>query len=50
MQQLYLVATALDLAPCGLGSGNSELFARATKMNPYSVPSVAEFMLSGKDS
>jgi len=47
MQQLYLVATALDLAPCGLGSGDSELFARATQLDPFSNVPVGEFMLSG---
>ena len=46
MQQLYLVATALDLSACSLGSGDSELFARATKLNPWSDVSIGEFMLS----
>lgn len=46
MQQLYLVATALDLAPCSLGCGDSELFSRATKLDPWSDTPVGEFMLS----
>ena len=48
MQQLYLVATALDLAPCSLGSGDSALFSRATKRNPFSDAAVGEFMISGR--
>jgi SagB-type dehydrogenase family enzyme len=47
VQQLYLVATALRLAPCSLGGGNSHLFAQATQLNPYSDVPVGEFMLSG---
>jgi oxazoline/thiazoline dehydrogenase len=46
MQQLYLVATALGLAPCSLGSGDSELFARATHLDPFKDVPVGEFMLS----
>jgi len=30
MQTMYLVATAMGLAPCALGSGDVELFASAT--------------------
>ena len=46
MQQLYLVATALNLAPCSLGSGDSELFARATSLDPWTDACVGELMLS----
>jgi SagB-type dehydrogenase family enzyme len=46
MQQLYLVATALDLAPCSLGGGDSHLFARATSLDPWSDVCIGEFMLS----
>lgn len=46
MQQFYLVATALDLAPCSLGGGDSSLFARATQLDPFSDVPVGEFMLS----
>ena len=48
MQQLYLVATALDLAPCSLGSGDSELFARATSLDPWTDVCVGELMLSSR--
>ena len=48
MQQLYLVATALDLAPCSLGCGDSELFARATSLDPWTDVCVGELMLSSR--
>ena len=48
MQQLYLVATALNLAPCSLGSGDSELFARATSLDPWTDVCVGELMLSSR--
>ena len=44
-QQLYLVATALGLAPCGLGSGNSENFAQATGLARFAHIPVGEFIL-----
>jgi len=46
MQTMYLVATALGLAPCALGSGDVEVFARATGVDPLHEASVGEFMLS----
>ena len=48
MQQLYLVATALNLAPCSLGAGDSELFARATSLDPLTDVCVGELMLSAR--
>lgn len=48
MHQLYLVATALNLAPCSLGGGDSELFARATSLNPWADVCVGEMMLSAR--
>ena len=44
-QTCYLVATAMNLAPCALGSGDSVLFARATALDPLVEGSVGEFML-----
>ncbi len=44
-QQLYLVATALDLAPCAIGNGNAEAFAKATGLDPFHECSVGEFIL-----
>lgn len=45
-QQLYLVATALGLAPCAIGAGNSDRFAKAVGTNYYEETSVGEFVLS----
>lgn len=42
---LYLVATALGLAPCGLGSGDSEAAARAFGLDYLQESSVGEFLL-----
>jgi SagB-type dehydrogenase family enzyme len=47
-QTMYLVATAINLAPCGLGGGNSELFARATGEPFVEETSIGEFMLGTK--
>lgn len=47
-QQMYLVATAMNLAPCGLGGGNSDRFAGAAGLDYYAETSVGEFLLSGK--
>jgi len=50
IQTMYLVATAMDLAPCAIGSGNSNLFARIIGSNPYLEPSVGEFILGSRAS
>ncbi|MDZ8108580.1 MAG: SagB family peptide dehydrogenase [Nostoc sp. DedQUE12a] len=47
-QTMYLVATAMNLAPCGLGCGNSDLFAKAAGTDYYAETSVGEFMLGSK--
>lgn len=44
-QQLYLVATALGLAPCGLSFGSSELFEQVSGISGKSECSVGEFMI-----
>ena len=44
-QQLYLVATALGLAPCGLSFGSSELFEQASGLSGHLECSVGEFMI-----
>lgn len=46
-QQLYLVATALRLAPCALGGGNADEFAQATGEDYYAETTVGEFAISG---
>ena len=44
-QQLYLVATALGLAPCGLSFGSSELFEQVSGLSGCLECSVGEFMI-----
>jgi len=44
-QNMYLVATAMGLAPCALGSGNSDLFAEAAGTDYYAETSVGEFII-----
>jgi SagB-type dehydrogenase family enzyme len=46
-QQMYLVATALGLAPCAIGTGDSQLFAQASGLDFTRECSVGEFALSG---
>jgi oxazoline/thiazoline dehydrogenase len=47
-QTLYLVATAMGLAPCALGSGGADVFARATGLDPLVEGSVGEFALGSR--
>ena len=49
-QQLYLISTALGLAPCALGVGNSRTFQYATKddFNQEIIYSVGEFIVGSK--
>jgi oxazoline/thiazoline dehydrogenase len=47
-QTMYLVATAMDLAPCALGGGDSDLFARAAGLDYYAETSVGEFLIGSK--
>ena len=42
---MYLVATAMDLAPCALGGGDSDLFAAVAGLDAYEEPAVGEFVL-----
>jgi SagB-type dehydrogenase family enzyme len=49
-QTMYLVATAMGLAPCALGGGNSDIFAAAAGLNTYVETSVGEFLLGSKPS
>ena len=45
LQTLYLVATSMDLAPCGIGGGDSAQFARVVPGSRYLETSVGEFVL-----
>lgn len=46
-QTMYLVATAMELGPCALGSGNADVFARAAGTDYYTETSIGEFLLGG---
>jgi SagB-type dehydrogenase family enzyme len=46
-QTLYLVCTAMGLAPCGLGVGDIELSARCLHLDWERESSVGEFMING---
>ena len=46
-QTLYLAATELGLSPCGIGSGDSALFARVTGLDPVVEGTVGDFILGG---
>jgi SagB-type dehydrogenase family enzyme len=45
MQTMYLVATAMELAPCALGGGDAERFARVIGSDYFSETSVGEFLI-----
>jgi SagB-type dehydrogenase family enzyme len=47
-QTMYLVATAMGLAPCGLGAGDAMAFADATALEYTAEGSVGEFMLGSR--
>ncbi|MGB7427759.1 MAG: PatA/PatG family cyanobactin maturation protease [Microcoleaceae cyanobacterium] len=49
-QNLYLVATNMNLAPCSLGVGDSDRFASATGLNYIEESSVGEFILGSLPS
>jgi len=38
----------MNLAPCALGAGDSDLFARAAGLDYYAETSVGEFLLGTK--
>jgi SagB-type dehydrogenase family enzyme len=44
-QTMYLAATAMGLAPCAIGGGDADLFARAAGTEYYAETSVGEFLL-----
>ena len=48
-QTMYLVATAMDLAPCGVGSGDADLFAKVAGLNYYAETSVGEFVIGSRE-
>ncbi len=48
-QTIYLAATAMGLAPCALGGGDSEAFAATAKISPLLEPQIGEMMLNTRD-
>lgn len=50
-QTMYLVATAMGLAPCAVGGGDSDAFASLAGLDYYEETSVGEFLVGsrGKD-
>jgi SagB-type dehydrogenase family enzyme len=48
LEALYLAATALQLAPCALGRGDTRLFLRATGNRPFEEESVGEFAVGSR--
>jgi SagB-type dehydrogenase family enzyme len=44
-ESMYLTATAMRLAPCALGYGDSDVFAKAIGSDYYAETSVGEFLL-----
>jgi SagB-type dehydrogenase family enzyme len=49
MQTMYLVATSQQLAPCALGGGDSDLFARLCNVNYFEETAVGEFLIGTAD-
>lgn len=47
-QTMYLVATAMNLAPCAMAGGNSDLFSEVAGVDYYAESSVGEFRLGSK--
>lgn len=48
LQSLYLVATEMNLACTAVGTGDSDVFARAAGVDPFSEVSVGEFALGSR--
>jgi SagB-type dehydrogenase family enzyme len=45
---MYLVATAMGLAPCALGSGDSAAFALLSGIDPLVEPHIADFAIGSR--
>ncbi len=50
MQTMYLVSTAMNLAPCAIGGGNACLFAEMIGASYLEESSIGEFMLGSRKS
>jgi SagB-type dehydrogenase family enzyme len=49
-QTMYLAATAMGLAPCAIGCGDSDVFTHAAGTDYYTESSVGEFLLGSRKS
>ena len=47
---MYLVAAAMGLAPCALGSGDSAAFALLSGIDPLVEPYIADFAIGSKEA
>jgi SagB-type dehydrogenase family enzyme len=47
-QTMYLAATAMGIAPCAIGCGDSDVFTRAAGTDYYTESSVGEFLIGSK--
>jgi SagB-type dehydrogenase family enzyme len=47
MQNLYLIATAMNLSACGNGSGDTDVIARGIGVDWAVQPPVGELLLGG---
>lgn len=47
-QTMYLVATAMGLAACGLGNGDADLSARVLGLDPLVESSVGDFLIGSR--
>jgi len=47
-QNMYLVATAMELSPCALGSGDADLLCRTAGLDYLVESPVGEFILGSK--
>jgi SagB-type dehydrogenase family enzyme len=47
-QNMYLVATAMGLAPCAIAVGGADFFAEATGLDPRAESSVGAFTLGSR--
>jgi SagB-type dehydrogenase family enzyme len=45
-QTFYLTATAMGLAPCAVGGGDSDVFAAASGLSTFVEPQIGEFLLN----
>ena len=49
-QTMYLVATAMNLAPSALGAGDADVFVQASGTDYYVETSVGEFILGSREN